>query len=386
MSLQKVVVVQTTIRQYRVPLYQRLRAQLLERGVDLVVAHGEPDSIEQTKGDIATLEWAVSIPTRYVRVGSRSLVLQSPGRLLSDAALVIVEQASRHLLNYVLYAQNALGFRRLAFWGHGRNLQHYTASRLGEFVKRKMTSRVHWWFAYTEMSARIVSDVGYPSSRITVLNNAIDTHSLAEYRDALTEDDVRRMRDELGIRGDNLCVFLGSLYAEKLLSFLVDACDLINARVPDFNLVVIGGGPELPWLREAASRRPWLHAVGPQFGKRMACYAAGAKLVLMPGGVGLVILDAFTLRAPLVTTDGSVHGPEIEYLEPGVNGILVHGHENPATYANVVSDLLENEQSRAHLVKGCITAAERYTIDIMSDRFADGIAQALQAPRLGAQP
>lgn len=386
MTPKRVVVIQTTLRQYRVPFYRLLRVRLLERGVDLVVGYGEPERKEQSKGDAVTLDWAVRIPTRYVRVGSRLLVVQSPGRLLDDSALVIVEQASRNLLNYVLFAQNALGRRRLAFWGHGRNLQHYTASRLGEYVKRKMTSRVHWWFAYNELSARIVRDVGFPSSRITVVNNAIDTHALVEQRKALTEDDVRRVRDELGIRGDSLCVFVGSLYPEKRLPFLVAACDLVKARVPGFELVVIGGGPALPWLREAAARRPWLHAVGPKFDEHKALYAADARLVLMPGGVGLGILDAFAIRAPLVTTDVAAHGPEIGYLESGVNGVLVPGHEDPDTYARVISDLLQNEQARARLLEGCATAAERYTVDNMASRFAEGIAQALQAPNLGALP
>ena len=385
MSPKKVVVVQTTLRQYRVPFYERLRAHLLERDVRLVVGHGEPDSREKTKGDATTLDWAVRIPTRYVHVGPRSLVLQSPGRLLDDAALVIVEQASRNLLNHILFLQNALGRRHLAFWGHGRNLQQHNVSRFGEFVKRTMTTRVHWWFAYNDLSARIVRDLGYPGSRITVVSNAIDTTALVEQRNALTEGDVRRVRDEVGIRGDSVCVFVGSLYRGKLLPFLVDACDLIKARVPGFELVVIGGGPELPWLREVASVRPWLHAVGPKFDEQKARYFADAKLVLIPGSVGLGIMDAFAIRAPLVTTDVPGHGPEIEYLDSGVNGILVHDHEDPATYARVVSELLKNERERARLVQGCIEAAEHYTIDNMSHRFAEGIVQALHATHLGKQ-
>ena len=43
----------------------------------------------------------------------------------------------------------------------------------------------------------------------------------------------------------------------------------------------------------------------------MAPYLYVSKLLLMPGLVGLSVMDSFVGTCPLVTTDVAVHSPEI---------------------------------------------------------------------------
>ena len=50
--------------------------------------------------------------------------------------------------------------------------------------------------------------------------------------------------------------FCGSLYHDKKLDFLVDACDRIHQQSPEFHCVVLGDGPSMPTLHEAAATRP----------------------------------------------------------------------------------------------------------------------------------
>ena len=101
------------------------------------------------------------------------------------------------------------------------------------------------------------------------------------------------------------------------------------------------------------------------------------KLILMPGLVGLAVIDSFVAGLPIVTTDLSYHSPEIEYLRSGENGVMVAPADDPAAYAAEVSALLLDGDRLQHLRKGCAMSAERYSMSQMVERFASGIREAL---------
>lgn len=382
----RVAIVQASLRQYRVPFYEHLRTLVSADGLDLVLIHGNPSGSEAKKGDARTLPWSTTIEDKEIRLGSRSVYWQPCLSLLQDADLVIVEQASKLLLNYLLFAQQAVGRRRLAFWGHGKNLQAHRASALGEFIKRQMSRKVHWWFAYNDFSASIVQSLGYPAERITSVQNAIDTRHLVALREHLSEGEVDEVRQELGLQGSNVCIFSGGLYSDKRLDFLLAACKLIRERVPDFEMIFVGGGPAFDWLKEQARDESWIHAVGPKFDEEKVPYFAVSKLFLLPGLVGLAILDAFALQTPLITTAVPFHSPEVAYLQSGTNGVMVEDFEDPSRYAEVVVSLLEDDTTRERLMQGCKRSAGVYTVENMAERFADGVSKALVAPPLRGYP
>ena len=104
------------------------------------------------------------------------------------------------------------------------------------------------------------------------------------------------------------------------------------------------------------------------------------KTFLMPGLVGLAVLDSFAYGMPMVTTDYPYHSPEIDYLEDGLNGVIVKDAENPRAYADAVIRVLKDEPYRKGLKDGARKALKTYTIESMAERFAEGVIRALEAP------
>src|SRR5664280_31065 len=100
--------------------------------------------------------------------------------------------------------------------------------------------------------------------------------------------------------------------------------------------------------------------------------------MLMPGLVGLSVIDAFVAQVPMITTAVEYHSPEIEYLIPGINGILLSAKTTASEYADRVAELLNTPHELAELRRGCLEAAHKYTLDAMVDRFSDGVLHALQ--------
>ena len=94
---------------------------------------------------------------------------------------------------------------------------------------------------------------------------------------------------------------------------------------------------------------------------------------LMPGLVGLSIVDSFVTGVPLFTTIGALHSPEIAYLRNGFNGVATEN--NVTAYSDAVVHYLRNPDSLALLQKGCDESASRYTLKNMVSNFVDGIVK-----------
>ena len=374
----RVVVVAKTVPHYRARFFELAREAVDRVGASLELVQGQPLDARQAADDVV-LRWAKHVPSRVVRFGSRQLLWQPVLGMTRDADLVIIEQASKLLANYPLIVRGKLGGPRIALWGHGRNLEEARASRAGEWFKRALSTRVHWWFAYNDASASIVEGLGFPKSRITSLQNTIDTVELRTARAQLSDDELRSLRQTLGLHGNHVCVFVGGMYAAKGVPYLLQACRRIRERVSDFEMIFVGGGPDAVHVRDAAASNDWIKYVGPQYGTERVKFFSLARLQLLPGAVGLGIIDSFTLGVPLVTTNARTHGPEISYLAPGQNGVLVEAAGDPFAYGEAVAALLQDESALKRLVAGCERASEVYSIESMVERFVDGIRNALVA-------
>jgi glycosyltransferase involved in cell wall biosynthesis len=386
--VKRVVCVQECLQSYRVPFFDRLRSRLLQEDVALEVHYGAPVEDVALRGIDGHLPWGTPVRNRRLAVGSAHRAVWQPVvGATRHADLVVVGQESRLLANYVLLARYRMGGPRVALWGHGANLHPdgSALSRAAEVAKRRYSRIPHWWFAYTEGVADTVTGLGFPRRRVTVVQNAVDTSALRGWFDAVTPQEAERMRAEIGLTGHHTCLYLGSLYANKRLDFLIEAGRAVAAAVPGFELVVVGSGPDHGMVARAAATFPWLHQLGPRFGRDKAVLARLSRLMLMPSAVGLGVLDAFALQLPLVTAAQALHGPEFEYLRDGVNGVVTAAGSTAGAYADVVAGLLRDPARLARLKEGCAASATTFTVETMAQRFGEGITSALSArPRVAA--
>lgn len=367
----RVVIVQRRMTHYRVPLFELLRGKLNQSGIELVVVYGDPTKKEKMKDDCGSLSWGKYQPCHYL--GDGILCWQNLAKPIRDADLVIVTQENKLIYNVLML----FGKRnyKLAFWGHGANLQARNRDNLLERWKKWSSTKVDWWFAYSGLTVRLVEQYGFARERITNLENAIDTRTLRADVEMVTGDDVLALRTRLGIGNGPVGLYLGSLYLEKRIDFLLNAAQRIVETIPDFHLLVIGDGPLKSQVAEAAGRHPWVHYLGSIKGADKAIYLRLADIFLNPGMVGLSILDAFASGAVFVTTDVCNHSPEIDYLVNGENGLITA--DNFDAYVAEVVDLLNNPERLTRLRDGAKQTAEHYSIENMAENFHVGILQAL---------
>jgi glycosyltransferase involved in cell wall biosynthesis len=225
---------------------------------------------------------------------------------------------------------------------------------------------------------------GFPRERITVVNNAIDTTEMRRQVASVPEEVRSRLRGELfgaDVADALVGLYCGRLYHLRRIPFLLAACDAIHARTPAFRMVVVGVGPDADMVRAFAESRPWFRYVGEKYAADLAPYLRAADLFLMPGMLGLNILDAFAAGLPVFTTDCGIHSPEVEYLEKGVNGVMTAPEVEP--YAAAILDVIERRSLLTQMKTGALRTSERFSAPAMARAFADGIAACL---RHGGRP
>lgn len=381
----KVVMFESFLKEYRVPFCKGLVEYLRHQGVDLQIVFGQPDRVHSRDTDIVEeLDGATKIRNRFIYCRNSSLVWHPVLRFVRGADLVIVHQGNKHIANHLLLLlRKACGFR-LAFFGHGRNFQHPKPNCLAEKIKRIYSRRADYWFAYNDKSKAVLQDIGFPEDRITAVQNAIDVKQLIEAYDSIDAFEAEATQAELGIGPDDVVgVYCGRFYHDKEMDFTLACAREIHRRDKRFHFILIGDGAETGKITDFCTDNPkWAHYVGPRYGREKARYFKIAQCQLMPGAVGLSVVDSFAFLTPLITRDIPQHGPEIDYLKHDQNGLMAAN--NAKAYVDAVVGYIQDAQCRERLVQGCHAARAQYTIENMVTRFGEGICSALS--QMGRSP
>ena len=85
----------------------------------------------------------------------------------------------------------------------------------------------------------------------------------------------------MGLAGKPVGMFLGSLYAKKGLDFALEAALAIRRRLPDFNWLVMGDGPDRSKVEAMVNEHPWVHWVGARLGREKVLYAGLCDVLMI---------------------------------------------------------------------------------------------------------
>jgi glycosyltransferase involved in cell wall biosynthesis len=373
--MQRVLIIQALMKQFRVPFFSQLHAALRRDGIDLRVAYSAPNRTHALRQDNVDLpaESGHKVPARWV--GQR-LLYQPLRREIMRADLVITGPENKYLNNLWLLPYSALGLKTVAFWGLGPNMHPDRRSAISEWIKARQVTSVDWWFAYTESVANSLRQHGMPADRITIVQNATDTTELRRLLAEITENETAEAKKELtGNAQSKVGIYCGRLEHAKALPFLLESARLVKKRCPEFHLVIVGNGPDRAWLEQSIINEPWIHYMGSQWGRESALLYRMADLFLLPGSAGLAVVDSFAAGLPLIATELPSHPPEISYLRDGEEGrITAH---RPQDFADAVIEILSVPELMVKLRRGAEHAGSRYTMEAMVENFRSGVTKCL---------
>jgi glycosyltransferase involved in cell wall biosynthesis len=371
----RVAIIHPWFPQYRAAFFDKIVEQCASQNIDLKIFHGDSPPEWTARDDSLSSERFIRLRTHFFSVGGRTLNYKSlePFGKHGPFDLVILEQAVRNIETYRLLMSHS----PLAFWGHGKT---YTikVNSAQEQIKQWLTRRGRWFFAYTTGGVDAVVRAGFRKSRTTVVQNSIDTTSLQSLIASVSQRDLANFIADHDLQGKT-ALFIGGLDASKRIPFLIASSKIAHELDPDFRLLIAGAGVEQHLVASAADAHSYITYLGPLFEKDKALAMTAADVIAMPGRVGLVAVDSFAARTPVVTTDWAWHAPEFEYLESNANAIVTA--DNVEAFANGLVRILQNKPNLARLQAACGVASDKYTVQAMADNFVSGIVQALAVNR-----
>ena len=189
------------------------------------------------------------------------------------------------------------------------------------------------------------------------------------------------VRRKLGLTDRPVVVCVSRLVPRKGQDVLIRALPMIQRRVPDAALLLVGGGPSAPRLRELAASLgvaddvvmtgsvPWTelpahHDAGDVFA--MPCRSRYAGLEVE--GLGIVFLEASATGKPVVA--GRSGGSPDAVLD-GVTGYVVDGTA-PSEVADRVASLLEDPtRARSMGAAGRAWVERDWQWDVLASRLRD---------------
>lgn len=351
-----VLVLQEQVPPYRVPLFRFLAEELRSRDLDLRVVSSsalpEADELGFPHLRIKRSKYGLSALDVIRHERPAALVLSHSGRFAPVAT------ATRFLQRHG---------RKQLFWGMGLARRYGAASErdrrpVGEAVRRLMLSTCDHYLSYTEISTTSLLKRGYDAARITTLNNAVE--ALAAPEQAMT---ARRIPLQI--------LFVASLVEDKEPLAAVAIVDRLRRLAPGATLHIVGDGPLRPDCEQAANEREWVYYHGAQRGQDLRELAIASDIAIIPGRVGLALLEMASAGLPMATFAASSHGAEIVYLKDGINGVFLTTDIDAA--AKELGTLLTDRPAFERMRNEALRTASTYTIQRMAANFAAGVTASL---------
>ncbi len=141
-----------------------------------------------------------------------------------------------------------------AFWedaavDHGSTTEGSLRYRATRKLETRAIQQVDHVFTICEgLRADIVAR-GTPSSKVTVIPNAVDVDSFQ-----LASPPNPELQEKWGLVGKTVVGFIGSFYAYEGLDLLLDALPELVRQRPDVRVLLVGGGPQETNLRQQAKQ------------------------------------------------------------------------------------------------------------------------------------
>jgi glycosyltransferase involved in cell wall biosynthesis len=258
---------------------------------------------------------------------------------------------------------------------HGSDV-YAVRGRLQDLLKRWALKRVRY---VTAVSFNLLSELcalGLPSGvKSEVISMGVDTSRFdPSYRD---DGLVRR----LGI-GRPLVLFVGRLYEQKGVRYLLEAMPRVLQSFPSAGLVVIGQGP----LRADLERRAadlgiegsvrFLGALPPE---ELPPFYASADVFVAPSIVGdsgdreafgLVYAEAMASGCPVI---GSAVGGTKELIISRQTGLLVR-QKDPEALAAAICEVLRDAELRQQISSRALAwVRSRFEQSVVSQRYSQAL-------------
>jgi len=241
-----------------------------------------------------------------------------------------------------------------------------------------VSDRVDPRFHRISRKARLLRRILYPRADAVV----VQTESVRSWYEAFVDPNkvwvipnpVQPCSEDRQAR-ERMVMGLGRLDRQKGFDVLVEAFSQVSSVFPDWNLTIVGEGPERPMIEALARQLGIEDRVSlPGVVDNPEAYLSRAGVFVLPSryeGFPNALLEAMACGVPSIATD-CPSGPA-EIIQPGVNGLLVPSDDADVLAAELVR-LLGDGELRRNLGESARVVSSRFapeqSFDLWEEVFA----------------
>ena len=363
---------QSTIPHYRVEFYNLLKRELGESiKIDVVLDENSERRKLFFKEDLDFSK--ISFNLRYCKTffisKVKKICFQTFFFHCWKYDLIILENAVNNFAYPLSIFYKILGVK-VAFWGHGRDLNNPNNKSLfksiSEWFKLYLIKFSDGFFAYTDSVKDYLESQKINTKKIFVINNTINLQNAREAYLKFPKDN--KLTKKL--------VFTGRISKSKRIDFLISSFKHLIKLDPEFELHIIGE-PDNDYNFEKLSIPKSVHFHGAITDNlELAKIYQQMDLYVYPGYVGLGALHAMCFDLIPVVIDSDWHKPEIDYLS-NKNSIKFKKDTDEENYANHIHDLYMNNEQIILRRDKIWDSIKFLTVDTMAKNFKKGIKSIL---------
>ncbi len=320
----KIICLDASLPHYRVDIYQYFVSRFREKNMEFKVYY-DLEKSNGGKGNDGEI-----IPTKYTFLKIfKILKKEHPDIIISHVNLQYV------FIIFILLYVRCFTKSKLIVRAHGINLSKRN-NFINQFPYHLRNAISDILLLYNENEREFV----YKSYKnIVIANNTLNYKKF--YKPDIIE--VPKIKKKYGIVEDSCVLFSGRIMERKRLDLLLDIFLSKDITLKNTALLIVGNGAtQAQFLKIKCTNNIYY------FGKVLDKKTLGeiftiADLFSIPGASGLSINHAFYYGLPYITTKGQ-HGPEINYVKNGVNGLIVE--PNNDSLKSAILELLTDNKKR----------------------------------------
>jgi glycosyltransferase involved in cell wall biosynthesis len=371
-----------------IPIYRKSFFERLNKSsnIEFVVVHGHAP----TGSDIIEASPPYDFPNIKVEnrefcIFGRAFIWQPVVAQVIAGAFdgAVIGEEIKYFSNIVIALAMRLRQRPTLLWGFGYHQYDRAASTWHQraissavtWFKRVLYRRVSGYLVYTESGEKALRSLGMSADKISVLRNTVDTEREAKFRDAVAQEPIEQILTQLCVRPDTIkLLYFGRLVPMKHVDLLAEYARRCAERARKVDVIIFGKGAEESRLRKMAAdlNNVSFHRHDDY---QLARALRVSSAVVIPGYVGLAVTHAFAHGVPVLTRLGQMHSPEVEYVEDGVNGLMLP--DEVEAFFSALDTFVDDLELQKRLSAAAIETAKMLEISYMVNTFREFVQSSL---------
>jgi len=266
--------------------------------------------------------------------------------------------------------------KKVYMWSHG---VYGNENIFKKFFRLLFLRQADFIFLYENRSKLLLKQNGFSEDSLEVVYNSLDYD--LHNKIYLQLKNTKRS-DIITFFSDNplpLIIFIGRLTTNKKINLLIDALKNINNQKTSYNLLIVGEGEKLDFLKNTYQNSindGWLYFYGSSYESSITSQLIyHSDLCVSPGNIGLTAIHSLSFGTPVASHNNFINQmPEVEAIIDGENGFLFQENDTIDMANKIVLWFSNNPKVNKEIVRKIIT--EKYNPDnqlsIFKKHFSNG--------------